>query len=136
MPQFTKDIVMCSIVLWLLKRFGCKLKRAHHLLLFEKVSFNLIGYINFNTFVIHRIIASLLRGLKHANIVTLHDIVHTRHTLILVFEYMDTDFSQYLERHPGGLNPKNVRLFMFQLLRGLNYCHERKILHRDLKPQV
>ncbi|KAI2804511.1 Cyclin-dependent kinase 14 [Blomia tropicalis] len=79
--------------------------------------------------------ASLLRGLKHANIVTLHDIIHTRQTLILVFEFMDTDFSQYLDRHPGGLNPKNVRLFMFQLLRGLAYCHERRILHRDLKPQ-
>ncbi|KAF7496433.1 Cyclin-dependent kinase 14 [Sarcoptes scabiei] len=79
--------------------------------------------------------ASLLKGLKHANIVTLHDIVHTRQTLILVFEFVDTDLSQYLERHPGGLNPKNVRLFMFQLLRGLSYCHERRILHRDLKPQ-
>lgn len=79
--------------------------------------------------------ASLLRSLKHANIVTLHDIVHTRQTLILVFEYVDTDLCQYLERHPGGLNPRNVRLFMFQLLRGLSYCHERRILHRDLKPQ-
>lgn len=80
-------------------------------------------------------LASLLRGLKHANIVTLHDIVHTPQTLILVFEYVDTDLSQYLERHPGGLESRNVRLFMFQLLRGLAYCHARRILHRDLKPQ-
>lgn len=31
---------------------------------------------------------SLLKGLKHANIVTLHDIIHTRETLTLVFEYL------------------------------------------------
>lgn len=32
--------------------------------------------------------ASLLKELKHANIVTLHDIVHTRETLTFVFEYV------------------------------------------------
>ncbi|KAH7982404.1 hypothetical protein HPB52_004388 [Rhipicephalus sanguineus] len=54
--------------------------------------------------------ASLLRGLKHANIVTLHDIIHTKDTLTFVFEYVHTDLSQYLEKHPGGLNPKNVKV--------------------------
>ncbi|XP_050301282.1 cyclin-dependent kinase 14 isoform X1 [Anthonomus grandis grandis] len=79
--------------------------------------------------------ASLLKELKHANIVTLHDIVHTKETLTFVFEYVHTDLSQYLERHSGGLNPRNVRLFLFQLLRGLSYCHKRLVLHRDVKPQ-
>lgn len=32
--------------------------------------------------------ASLLKQLKHANIVTLHDIVHTKETLTFVFEYV------------------------------------------------
>lgn len=32
--------------------------------------------------------ASLLKGLKHANIVTLHDIIHTPTNLTFVFEYV------------------------------------------------
>ncbi|XP_062972258.1 cyclin-dependent kinase 15 [Elgaria multicarinata webbii] len=79
--------------------------------------------------------ASLLKGLKHANIVLLHDIVQTKETLTLVFEYMHTDLAQYLSQHPGGLHPHNVMLFTFQLLRALAFIHERHILHRDLKPQ-
>ncbi|OBS72705.1 hypothetical protein A6R68_12709 [Neotoma lepida] len=70
------------------------------------------------------------RGLKHANIVLLHDIVHTKETLTFVFEYMHTDLAQYMSRHPGGLHPHNVRL-----LRGLAYIHHQRVLHRDLKPQ-
>lgn len=31
---------------------------------------------------------SLLKDLKHANIVTLHDIIHTQKSLTLVFEYL------------------------------------------------
>ncbi|XP_038835354.1 cyclin-dependent kinase 15 isoform X1 [Salvelinus namaycush] len=79
--------------------------------------------------------ASLLKGLKHANIVLLHDIIHTKEALTFVFEYVQTDLAEYMKQHPGGLHSYNARIFMFQLLRGLSYIHGRRILHRDLKPQ-
>nr|XP_014340093.1 PREDICTED: cyclin-dependent kinase 18 [Latimeria chalumnae] len=78
---------------------------------------------------------SLLKNLKHANIVTLHDIIHTERSLTLVFEYLDSDLKQYLDNCGNLMSMHNVKIFMFQLLRGLAYCHKRKILHRDLKPQ-
>ncbi|XP_069790468.1 cyclin-dependent kinase 15 isoform X4 [Narcine bancroftii] len=79
--------------------------------------------------------ASLLKGLKHSNIVLLHDIIHTQENLTFVFEYVQTDLAQYMTQHPGGLHTNNVKLFLFQLLRGLAYIHRCHILHRDLKPQ-
>ncbi|XP_064785298.1 cyclin-dependent kinase 17-like isoform X2 [Oncorhynchus masou masou] len=78
---------------------------------------------------------SLLKDLKHANIVTLHDIIHTDKSLTLVFEYLDKDLKQYMDDCGNILSMQNVKIFLFQILRGLSYCHRRKVLHRDLKPQ-
>ncbi|KAF8783353.1 Cyclin-dependent kinase 16 like protein [Argiope bruennichi] len=78
---------------------------------------------------------SLLKNLKHNNIVTLHDIIHTEKCLTLVFEYLENDLKKYLDYVGCPINVNNVKIFLFQLLRGLSYCHRRKVLHRDLKPQ-
>ncbi|XP_078341209.1 cyclin-dependent kinase 17-like isoform X3 [Crassostrea virginica] len=78
---------------------------------------------------------SLLRELKHANIVTLHDIIHTDKSLTLVFEYLEKDLKQYMDDCGNIMSMSNVKIFLFQLLRGLAYCHKKQVLHRDLKPQ-
>merc|ERR1712228_461660 len=57
--------------------------------------------------------------LKDANIVTLHDIVHTDKSLTLVFEYLERDLKQYMDDCGAILSMNNVKLFLFQMLRGL-----------------
>lgn len=80
---------------------------------------------------------SLMKELKHNNIVRLYDVIHTEKTLTLVFEYMDQDLKKYMDDNgnQGALDPMLVKNFMYQLLRGIAYCHENRVLHRDLKPQ-
>jgi negative regulator of PHO system len=76
-----------------------------------------------------------MKELKHDNIVSLHDVIHTENKLMLVFEYMDKDLKKYMDTYGSPLPPDKIKSFMFQLLRGVAFCHERHVLHRDLKPQ-
>ncbi|SAM03822.1 hypothetical protein [Absidia glauca] len=82
---------------------------------------------------------SLMKELKHPNIVRLMDVIHTENKLTLVFEFMDQDLKKYMDTTArathGALDVVAIRQFMFQLLRGIAYCHENRVLHRDLKPQ-
>ena len=78
---------------------------------------------------------ALLRELKHPNVVRLHDVVHTDRKLTLVFEYLDYDLKKFLDLYDGNLPLPLVRSLLFQLLRGIEYCHSQNVLHRDLKPQ-
>ncbi|KAJ1971593.1 cyclin-dependent kinase 5 [Dimargaris xerosporica] len=78
---------------------------------------------------------SLLKELKHPNIVKLHDVLHTEKKLTLVFEHLDSDLKKFIDNNNGDLDPVIVKRFMFQLLKGVAYCHNHRVLHRDLKPQ-
>ncbi|PPQ63706.1 hypothetical protein CVT24_004286, partial [Panaeolus cyanescens] len=80
---------------------------------------------------------SLMKELKHVNIVRLHDVIHTETKLVLIFEYCEQDLKKYMDQHGerGALDPSTVRSFMYQLLKGTAFCHENQVLHRDLKPQ-
>uniref|UniRef100_A0A6B2LCI7 cyclin-dependent kinase n=1 Tax=Arcella intermedia TaxID=1963864 RepID=A0A6B2LCI7_9EUKA len=78
---------------------------------------------------------SLLKELDHPNVVRLVEIVHDVDKLTLVFEYCDQDLKQYMEDHFGIISPPKIKSFLFQLLKGVSYCHSKRVLHRDLKPQ-
>ncbi|KAK4232112.1 kinase-like domain-containing protein [Podospora fimiseda] len=80
---------------------------------------------------------SLMKELKHENIVALHDVIHTENKLMLVFEFMDGDLKKYMDTNGerGALKPGVIKSFMYQLLKGIDFCHKNRVLHRDLKPQ-
>ncbi|XP_017785152.1 PREDICTED: cyclin-dependent-like kinase 5 [Nicrophorus vespilloides] len=77
----------------------------------------------------------LLKELKHKNIVRLYDVLHSDKKLTLVFEHCDQDLKKYFDSLNGDIDPDVVKSFMYQLLRGLAFCHSHNVLHRDLKPQ-
>lgn len=76
-----------------------------------------------------------LKNLKHPNILELHEIVHTGTSIYLVFEYLDQDLKKALESTQSGLTEKTAKSYLWQLLKGIAFCHSRRVLHRDLKLQ-
>lgn len=94
---------------------------------------------------------SLLKELRHPNIVELLDILHSPKKLTLVFEYLDSDLKKFLDQNVatnkqqterdredyyyGEAEEEVIKSFLFQLLKGVAYCHSKLVLHRDLKPQ-
>lgn len=52
----------------------------------------------------------------------------------MLFELMDSDLSTYI-KDTGPLAADLIQSYLFQILRGVEFCHSRRILHLDLKPQ-
>lgn len=76
-----------------------------------------------------------LQKLKHQNIINLRELFREQGKLHMVFEFLDTDLLNALEKYPKGMPEKLVRIYMNQLCKALEYCHQRNVVHRDLKPE-
>jgi len=77
---------------------------------------------------------SILKELQDPNIVRLHDVIHTEKKLTLVFEYCEHDLKKIIDTKES-LDTATIKSYLYQLLRGVAFCHSKKVLHRDLKPQ-
>jgi cyclin-dependent kinase 2 len=78
---------------------------------------------------------SLLKQLRHPNIVRLRDVAVLGDNLTLIFDYLDYDLKNYLGRTGSPLPIKAAKSFLYQILLGVNYCHSNRVIHRDIKPQ-
>ncbi|XVF60596.1 hypothetical protein PTKIN_Ptkin08bG0060900 [Pterospermum kingtungense] len=77
----------------------------------------------------------ILRRLDHPNIMKLEGIITSRFssTLYLVFEYMEHDLTGLSSSPDVQFSEAQVKCYMKQLLQGLENCHLRGIMHRDIK---
>ncbi|NXR59979.1 CDKL2 protein, partial [Rhadina sibilatrix] len=77
----------------------------------------------------------LLKQLRHENLVSLLDVCKRKKRWYLVFEFMDHTVLDDLEASPSGLDYDRVRKYLFQIIRGIAFCHSHNIIHRDIKPE-
>ncbi len=54
--------------------------------------------------------------------------------LFLVFEHLEQDLADFIQRQPMSLTKSTIQLFSKQLLNGVDFLHSHRIIHRDLKP--
>ena len=77
----------------------------------------------------------MLQMLKHDNVVDFQEAFIYKGNLFLVFEYVEKNLLEVLEKSPDGLNPKLIRSFVFQMCKAVHYLHINNMIHRDVKPE-
>ncbi|MCO5547596.1 hypothetical protein L7F22_001047 [Adiantum nelumboides] len=84
---------------------------------------------------------SLLQMLSHSIYVVRllcveHIVKNNKPILYLVFEYLDSDLKRFIDNHSNAAIPmSDIKRLMYQLCKGVSYCHSHGVMHRDLKPQ-
>ncbi|CAH2301400.1 cyclin-dependent kinase-like 2 isoform X1 [Pelobates cultripes] len=73
--------------------------------------------------------------LRHENLVNLLEVCKKKKRWYLVFEFVDRTVLDELEQFPKGLDFSRVRKYLFQIIRGIGFCHNHNIIHRDIKPE-
>lgn len=77
---------------------------------------------------------AFLRELHHPNVVDLRDVFIDEGCLCLVLGFYEVDLEMIIKDRTLILTPGDVKSWMMMLLRGLEHCHQRNVLHRDIKP--
>ena len=84
----------------------------------------------------------IMKRLCHKNILQLLEVVTSKLTksnnfeknAYLVFEYMEHDLCSLIHSKIN-YEKSQIKLILYQLIKGLEYLHNNNVLHRDIKPQ-
>ncbi|GFE53502.1 histone kinase [Babesia ovis] len=76
-----------------------------------------------------------MSGLRHPNVVYVHELIDTPTTLFIVMEYVEGhELFDYISQHVR-ISEEQVIQLMRQLLAAVDFCHSKMICHRDIKPE-
>ena len=78
--------------------------------------------------------AKTLSELRHPRIVEFYEVVEFKESLYLVLEYVDWETLQTVIALRGRLTPGEVVPILAAVAEALAFAHEKKVIHRDLKP--
>ncbi|KAM4537393.1 serine/threonine-protein kinase MARK2 isoform 4-T4 [Odontesthes bonariensis] len=125
----------------LLKTIGkgnfAKVKLARHILTGKEVAVKIIDKTQLNSSSLQKLFREvrIMKMLNHPNIVKLFEVIETEKTLYLVMEYASGgEVFDYLVAH-GRMKEKEARAKFRQIVSAVQYCHQKCIVHRDLKAE-
>ncbi|XP_041035211.1 MAP/microtubule affinity-regulating kinase 4 isoform X5 [Carcharodon carcharias] len=114
-----------------------KVKLARHILTSREVAIKIIDKTQLNPTSLQKLFREvrIMKCLNHPNIVKLFEVIETEKTLYLVMEYASGgEVFDYLVSH-GRMKEKEARAKFRQIISAVQYCHQRNIVHRDLKAE-